>query len=173
MKRYFVPITISVIAFFTIISAAIVRVEAMAQKQEYIRYAGVGPAIAEGVDVDKLPQRALDFIAHHIRECEVSHVDRVFESGAYEVYMSDGIEIEFSERGDFEEIEAPEGYVLTQSLVREVVPSKSYKRMIELDCINNVSSIELDTNGYNVSFEGAEIESALFDITGKLVALYD
>ncbi len=173
MKKSFIPAAIAIIAVFTAVSASIVRVNAMAQKQECIRYTGVGPAVAEGVDVDKLPERARDFIGRHIRDCEVSYVDKEFDSGIYEVYMTDGIEVDFNARGDFQEIEAPVGYVLTKSLVRELIPAKSYKELIEMDCINNVAAIIVDSNGYNIDFAGVDLDSALFDMTGKLVALYE
>lgn len=172
MKSNSIAIILSIIAAF-VAGTTNISVKAMTQTQDYIRYAGVGPAIAEGVDVDKLPQSARDFIAQHIRECEVSHVDHEFESGSYDVYLSDGVEVNFSSKGSFAQIDAPAGYVLTQSLVRSLVPAKCYKNMLELDCAANVASIEVDGSGYNVSFAGSDLGSASFDMTGKLLAVYE
>lgn len=71
-------------------------------------------------DMNQLPLPARNFINRHFTKPEVSHIKidkEMLEATKYEVLLTDGTEIEFDSKGNWEEVSARKGQVIPASIV--------------------------------------------------------
>lgn len=72
-------------------------------------------------DMNQLPLPARNFINRHFTKPEVSHIKidkEMLEATKYEVLLTDGTEIEFDSKGNWEEVSARKGQVIPASMFR-------------------------------------------------------
>ena len=58
-------------------------------------------------DINRLPQQARNFISTYFPDCQLQHIkiDKELTSTSYEVYMTDGTEIDFDGKGNWTDVD--------------------------------------------------------------------
>lgn len=128
-----------------IVSAAVILMAAAGVQQAEAQYSlGVGPAISGSATQSQLPKAAQKFIEKHYKDTSIRKIERDFGPETYEVELRDGTDIEFNSEGKVIEIDSPDrGRALPKDVVKDILPSKAYKRLESAGDINNVDEIEL------------------------------
>ena len=117
-------------------------------------------------DMNQLPLPARNFI-----KPEVSHIKidkEMLEATKYEVLLTDGTEIEFDSKGNWEEVSARKGQVIPASIVPNFAVDylKAHNFAAE-----GVTKVERDRKGYEVELSTGV--SFKFDKKGKFVKADD
>jgi len=108
-------------------------------------YGGVGPAVAGSATRSQLPKDATRFLEKHYRGVAIREIEREFAKGTFEVELADGTDIEFNSEGRVVEIDAPDrGPALNRDAVKDILPSKAYKRLEKAGQAANVDEIDVE-----------------------------
>lgn len=121
-------------------------------------------------DVNQLPLQARNFINSHFSKPQIAQIKidkEMMESTKYEVWLSDGTEIDFDSKGNWEEVSVKKG-VLPTSVVPAFVTNylKDHNFVTE-----GVTKVERDRSGYEVKL-GTGV-SFKFDKKGKFLKADD
>ena len=120
-----------------------------------IQFSFAGDVITK--DMNQLPLPARNFINRHFTKPQVAHIkiDKdLLESAKYEVLLTDGTEIDFDSKGNWEEVSASKGHAVPVS----VVPSFAVSYLKEHNFTEPVTKVERDRNGYEVELStGVEL----------------
>ena len=113
----------------------------------------------------------MNFINRHFTKPEVSHIKidkEMLEATKYEVLLTDGTEIEFDSKGNWEEVSARKGQVIPASIVPNFAVDylKAHNFAAE-----GVTKVERDRKGYEVELSTGV--SFKFDKKGKFVKADD
>ena len=113
-------------------------------------------------DMNQLPLPARNFINRHFTKPEV------LEATKYDVLVTDGTEIEFDSKGNWEEVSARKGQVIPASIVPNFAVDylKAHNFAAE-----GVTKVERDRKGYEVELSTGV--SFKFDKKGKFVKADD
>ena len=122
-------------------------------------------------DMNQLPLPARNFINRHFTKPEVSHIKidkEMLEATKYEVLLTDGTEIEFDSKGNWDEVSARKGQVIPASIVPNFAVDylKAHNFAAE-----GVTKVERDRKGYEVELSTGV--SFKFDKKGKFVKADD
>lgn len=131
----------------------------------------VGPAIAGSVDKSSLPKDAIRYIEKHFKGLKALSVEREFLNGRYDVELSDYTEIEFDSKGKIMEIDAPDGYVLGEELIKSILPDKAVRLLKSKRYITQVESAKRTRNGYSVDLNDKNDTEINFDKSGNLTSI--
>ena len=126
-----------------------------------VQFAFAGDVITK--DINQLPQSARNFINQHFTKPQVAHIkiDSEVLSKKYEVLLTNGIEIDFDGKGNWQEVDAKKGKVpatIIPSFVSNYLKTNNFTTEF-------VTKIERDRKGYEV-----ELNTDLtfkFDKNGK------
>lgn len=133
-----------------------------------------GIAVAGSVESAQLPKPAKDFIKKHFPGVAIRDSERNFLSGEYDVDLVDGTDLEFNSKGEIIEIEAGKRHVLSQRLLKEILPGKAYKELERRGNLNNVETVKKDSRkGYKVELRNVDLDDYRFDIEGVLISIND
>ena len=116
-------------------------------------------------DMNQLPLPARNFINRHFTKPEVSHIKidkEMLEATKYEVLLTDGTEIEFDSKGNWEEVSARKGQVIPASI--DYLKAHNF-------AAEGVTKVERDRKGYEVELSTGV--SFKFDKKGKFVKADD
>lgn len=136
-------------------------------------YTGIGPIVSASKPASELPSKAKKFITKHFRDVPVSRTEVDFANGDIEVTLANGVELEFTSKGALVEIEAPDNYMLNESVVKAVLPRSTFKDLRERGMSNMVEGIKHDRYGYKVELNDRVYEEARYGEDGQLVAFYE
>lgn len=137
-------------------------------------YTGIGPAVAEGVSNARLPKDARKYISEHFKGVGIAKASKDFLSGEYEVKMDDGTELEFSKEGRIIEIDAPDGYVLSESMLYSILPDRAVEALRSLKSAQLVKNVEKTNTGYTAEIVSSDDMEYQFNHHGELVSVsYD
>lgn len=156
------------IAVATAIFAGIGFIQAQQSQQ---RYVSVGPIIAGSVDKSSLPKEAIRYIDRHFKGLTMVSVEREFLNGRFDVELSDYTEIEFDAKGKVMEIDAPDGYVLEEDVIKSILPDKAVKLLKSKNYINQIESAKRTRNGYSVDVDDRNDTEIQFDKSGSLISI--
>lgn len=131
-----------------------------------------GIAMAGSVDISRLPKKIQKFL-HEMGEPVVKS-EKEFPFGTYEIELASGIDIEFNRHGKMTEIDSPDNTVLSDKLVKRLVPRRLYDNLREMGLNTSVSSISVKKGGYELDFDkpGSQCDEAAFTSQGELIAMY-
>lgn len=134
-----------------------------------------GIAMVGSQNYSSLPKDARHFIEKHFKGVGVTSCERYYAKGKYEVELSNGVDIEFNDKGKVIEIDAPSGALLPVALVKDLLPGKAFKRLQDAGIAARVESIEFDKRGKAVEVELSipEPDTYIFDINGEFIAIQD
>lgn len=126
-----------------------------------VQFAFAGDVITK--DINQLPLSARNFINRHFTKPQVAHIkiDNDVLSKKYEVLLTNGIEIDFDGKGNWQEVDAKKGKVpatIIPSFVSNYLKTNNFTTEF-------VTKIERDHKGYEV-----ELNTDLsfkFDKNGK------
>lgn len=126
-----------------------------------VQFAFAGDVITK--DINQLPLSACNFINQHFTKPQVAHIkiDSEVLSKKYEVLLTNGIEIDFDGKGNWQEVDAKKGKVpatIIPSFVSNYLKTNNFTTEF-------VTKIERDRKGYEV-----ELNTDLtfkFDKNGK------
>ena len=126
-----------------------------------VQFAFAGDVITK--DINQLPLSAHNFINQHFTKPQVAHIkiDSEVLSKKYEVLLTNGIEIDFDGKGNWQEVDAKKGKVpatIIPSFVSNYLKTNNFTTEF-------VTKIERDRKGYEV-----ELNTDLtfkFDKNGK------
>lgn len=136
---------------------------------------GPGIAMAGSQNYSALPKEARNFIEKHFKGQKVTKCEQYFAKNKYEVELSNGIDIEFDNKGKVIEIDAPDNQCLSPQVVKSVLHGSAYKRLERDGMLGNVESVEFDKRGklveVDLSIQGPD--TYVFDIDGNFIAISD
>ena len=90
-------------------------------------YTGIGPVEQGSVDYESIPARSRKFLQKNCDGHAIVRCDKLFSSGKYSISLADGINMDFDAKGNIVSIQAPDGYSLSPTLLRAVVPGKLFR----------------------------------------------
>lgn len=162
----------SALAALMILGASAV---AVAQSKAPRINGGPGIVMAGSQDYSKLPKNARSFIEKHFKGLKVNKCEQYFAKNKYEVELSNGIDLDFDNKGKLIEIDAPDGSLLPAAVVKEVLHHGAYKRLEKDGLASRIESIEFDKRGRVVEVEAAipGPDVYVFDINGNFIAIED
>ncbi len=136
-------------------------------------FTGVGPAVAGSVNQESMPAKAIHFLEHHFANVTVSQCVKDFDDNAYEVDLADGTDIEFDSKGEWREVEAPDGEALSAEVVTKLLPRRAYSTLKDRGYNESVESVKRGRGGYVVEFTNnlAVNTDYTFDNAGHLLGL--
>lgn len=132
------------------------------------QYTGVGPVVSGSVDYKALPSKARKFLEKHCDGHAVVKCQKEYTSGEYDIQLADGLEFEFDAKGNVIETEAPDGYSISQPLLKAVVPGKLYNLLIHNGFQQSVEAVHRDRNGYRIDVSDPVFKAITFDPSGVL-----
>lgn len=122
-------------------------------------------------DMNQLPLPARNFINRHFTKPEVAQIkiDKdLMEATKYEVLLTDGTEIDFDSKGNWEEVSAKKG----QSVPASVIPGFAVDYLKVHNFVSEgVMKVERDRKGYEVELTTGV--SFKFDKKGKFLKADD
>lgn len=162
--------------FLTIAAAAILLVGATtsAKAEPQINNGMPGIVMAGSQNYKNLPEKARKFVEKHFKGLTVSKCEQYFAKGKYEVELSNGVDIDFNQKGEVMEIDAPDNTYLAPSVVKDLLHRGAYKRLEKDGLANSVESIEF-RKGKAVEVEVGVPgpDTYIFDLNGALIAIQD
>lgn len=133
-----------------------------------------GLVIAGSQTPAQLPASATKFIMKHFKGVGIVKCERYFSKGKYEVELANGVDIEFNNSGVVTEIDAPEGATLAPSVVREVVPEKTFRHLEANGLDAKVQTVEFKRGKfYEVELAIPSPDTFIFDINGNFLLIDD
>lgn len=121
-------------------------------------------------DVNQLPLSARNFINRHFAKAQVAQIKidkEMLKSPKYEVVLTNGTEIDFDSKGNWQEIEAAKG-----SVPASVIPEFAANYLKAHNFTQErVTKVDRDRNGYEVKL-GSGV-SFKFDKKGKFLKADD
>lgn len=130
---------------------------------------GVGILMRESVNQAQLPEAAKEFIKTHFGDKKIAKSEHEILAGTYEVEFKDGTDLEFDDSGLCTEVSAGKGQVLSEKVLKSVLPSEAYKTIVAQNLDKKVDEIVVSAyNGYKVEFKNASIDDMQFDTAGIL-----
>lgn len=137
----------------------------------YMLMEGPGPAECGSYNYNGLPVKAKSFIGRFFKNLKIMNIEKDFDSDKYDVTFGNGLEIEFNENGDVNEIESV-GESLPEAVVKELLPKQAVKTLSTESLHRNVEKIEIRRGTYSVEFfrnEGLDKKQMKFNIEGEEV----
>ncbi len=133
-----------------------------------------GILLSGSCDTSALPKTATDFLDKHFRGVKVKKCTHDYADATYKVKLSNGVEVEFGNDGKVVEIEAADKGRLSEAVIKEVVPSKTYKYIKSNKMIANVEGIEY-SRGRVVEIDLAVKgpDTVVFDLDGNFLVIED
>lgn len=140
------------------------------------RYINTNPGIllSGSCDVSALPEAATAFLTKHFKGVAVKKCTHEFAEAIYKVKLVNGVEIEFGNDGKVVEIESAKRQCLSEALVKEVVPAKTYKYLKDNKVADDVESIEYSRGRVveiDLAIKGPD--TMIFDIDGNFLVITD
>lgn len=129
-----------------------------------------GIAVSGSVETSSLPAKAQKFIKENFPGATVLSSERNFTTGVTEVALSNGIDVEFNKSGTPIEIDAGNNQVLSEAIVKKMLPRKAYDELKKRNQATRVESIEREGNkNFKVEIRDDNAPDYHFDPTGVLV----
>ena len=79
--------------------------------------------------------------------------------------------MEFDAKGDLRDIEAPDGYSLSPTLLRAVVPGKLYNLLVNNGFSESVESVKHQTRGYRIGISDPVFDQVVYDNNSGVLTL--
>lgn len=137
-------------------------------------FRSVGPAISGSVDYDKLPSKARKFLERYCDGHAIVKCDKTYESGEYNIELSDGIDMSFNSKGELTDITAPDQYSLSPYLLKAVVPGKLYNLLEHNGFRESVEAVhESNKKFYRLEISDPVFTEICFDKSGVLTLIAD
>lgn len=134
---------------------------------------GVGPVMAGSVEYTQIPLEARKFIDRHFKGLTVAEAEREFANNTYEIEMSDGTDIDFNSKGEWIEVDAPDGAVLADKILRHLLPDRARRELGRHKVYDKVESVKRTADGYKVELRGMRVDEYLFDRSGRFLGATD
>lgn len=133
-----------------------------------------GIVMAGSQNYSQLPEKARHFIEKHFKDVGVRSCEKYFAKGKYEVELANGIDIDFDSKGNVIEVDAPGNTMLSTEVVKELLPSKAYDRLVKDGFGSMVESVEFNRGKvYEVELNVPSPDTYVFDINGVFLAIED
>lgn len=138
------------------------------------QFMGVGPAVAGSVEMSQVPEAVRGFIQKHYPSATVVRIEKEFDTGNYDVDLSDGTDIDFNSKGKVIDIEAPDKAVLPESVLKAVLPAKTVEHLRKSGYLTSVDEISYKgARGYKVSLSRQTPDEIVYDVEGTFVMFDD
>lgn len=136
-------------------------------------FTGIGPVIAGSASYDQIPKKARKFLekncdGHAIVRCDHQYADNRFEIG-----LADGIGMEFDSKGNLLDIEAPDGYSLSPTLLHAVVPGKLYNLLVNNGFSESVEGVRRQGKAYQLRISDPVFDRVHYDSSGVLTLVVE
>lgn len=113
---------------------------------------GVGPVVAGSANYSQLPIKARNFLSANFPSSRISKIEKEFDTNEYDVYLDEGIEIEFTAKGEVKELDG-NGRALPQSTVKNLLPGNVSKAIETSTALDDIEKIEIGSNSvYEIEF---------------------
>lgn len=133
----------------------------------------VGPVVSVSESNSVIPKKAQKFIEKNYPSVAVLSTEVDFPSQNVDVKLANGVELEFSRKGKLVEIEAADGNVLSESVLKNVLHRNTFKDLKERGLASAVEGVKHDRYGYKIDVNDKVYDEARYAESGILVALYE
>lgn len=125
--------------------------------------------IPASVESSDLPVEAKSFIKKHFDGKTIVKYEKKFWSNSYELELSDGTDLDFDSKGKCTEVSAPDHEVLSNTLVRELLPAGACKTLLDQGMLDSVEEIQINpSKGYKVEVRHDRIDDYRFNNAGQM-----
>lgn len=131
-----------------------------------------GPAVAGSVDLSNLPEKARKYLVKHFGDVAVVSAEREYMAGRYDVELADGLELEFDNKGNIVEIDAPDGYVIGKEVIDDMLPVTAVNLLRSNNYLDFIDKIEKTKDGgYLVEVDNSGDIELEFNSMGEFMAV--
>ncbi len=120
------------------------------------------------VGISDVPSVGQSFITQYFSNLTVSRVEKESDGG-YDVYFTNGTEIDFDANGNWENVDAADGQTLSNT---EFIPQTIKAYLVEMYPNYPINGIEKTSTGYEVELVGFQGE-VTFDLNGNYTGIKD
>ena len=131
---------------------------------------GPGIVISASVAADQLPEADRNFIGKYYPQTSIAKSNVNFIKGTASVSLSDGTKIEFGNGGVVNDIKAPEGKALPESVVEAVLPERASHHLRQVNALSYVNAIKnAHGRGFCVMQLNDNPPQLIYDIDGLFI----
>lgn len=134
-------------------------------------FTGIGPVVSGSVDYKDIPGKARKFLEKNCDGHAIVKCQHEYAADDYEIDLADGIEMEFDSKGNLKDIEAPDGYSLSPTLLRAVVPGKLYNLLVNNGFSESVESVSHQARGYRLGISDPVFDQVVYDNNSGVLTL--
>lgn len=142
--------------------------------EQFAMMQGIGPVMSGSETYAQLPERAKKFLDNNFKGETVTNVEKEFLTGKFEVYLQNGIEIEFTSQGTVDEIDG-NGNALPAHVVKNILPSQVVTAIASTTSCDDIEKIDVERKGvYELDFiksQKLRIDELKVDSTGKILRI--
>lgn len=137
-------------------------------------YMGPGPVVSISESYASLPLPIKQFIPKHFNKAWAKTVEKKTLENEYEIELNNGYELKFSANGNWRKLEAPDKKVISQDLLRSLLPVNTYRYLVERKAEKKVKEISFDPRkGYKVELKKHRFEEFYFNTAGVYLRAED
>ena len=136
-------------------------------------FTGIGPVVSGSTSYDQIPKKARKFLEKNCDGHAIVKCERGYLSGQYEVSLADGIDMSFDVKGNLVDIEAPDGYSLSPSLLHAVVPGKLYNLLVNNGFSESVEGVVHRGKAYKLRISDPVFNRVHYDSSGVLTLVVE
>ena len=155
----------------TILKSLIVIVLSMTMSVG-ITYAQMGPVVSVSETEKSIPASIKTFINTYFPGTTMTEINLKNMDGIYSIDLSNGYELKFLNTGQWLEIEAPKGALISTEMIAKILPAESVEHLTHKGVLSRVNELSFKPNsGYKVEIEKAQDKEKcyFFDVEGKSI----
>ena len=138
--------------------------------------AQMGPVIGVSETLNSIPTEIKSFINNYYPGTTITEIQLKTMDGIYDINLSNGYELKFMSTGQWLEIEAPKGALISTELTSKLLPAASVEHLTHKGVLSRVNELSFKPQtGYKVEIEKAQDKEKFyfFDMDGKEVKAPD
>lgn len=135
----------------------------------FILITAIGAANNKVIDFGEAPAELQQFIGKHFSTQEILKVEK--DDDSYDVYLGNGVELEFDKTGDWIEVDA-KNKAIPLSVI-DLLPSKISDYVNQNYQSREIEKISKKKNGFKISLLGSPKIELIFDHEGRFMKVDD
>lgn len=138
--------------------------------------AQMGPVVSVSETENSIPTEIKSFINNYFPGTTMTEIQLKTMDGIYKIDLSNGYELTFLSSGQWLEIDAPKGALISTEITINLLPAASVEHLSHKGILSRVNELNYNSkNGYKVEIEKSQDKekSYFFDLEGKSIKAPD
>lgn len=162
MKRFFLKPALLLVAVMTL---SLTKVSAQ-----------IGPVVSVSETENSIPTSIKSFFNKYYNGISMSEIELKTLENVYEIKLSNGFEFKFQPDGQWIEVDAPQGAIISSEVVSNLLPVASVEHLLAKDALNKINEMSYNPQkGYKAEVEkrNGKEKDYYFDLNGKSYKCHD